>query len=89
MGVEPGFSGQTFNPKTLMLIKTMTSIAKEHSLQIAIDGGVNPNSLTHLKDHAIDHAVLGSALFNQKSIVENLNHCEQVVQGNTILDPQS
>ena len=89
MGVEPGFSGQTFNPKTLSCLETMHDIATKHSLQIAVDGGVNPHTLAKLKKHSIDHAVLGSALFNNTSIKENLRQCEKAIRQFATLDPQS
>ena len=67
MGVQPGLCGQQFQPSALTVLQKVyahTQAQKKH-YQIAIDGGVNANSLPHIteKNIPIAQAVIGSALF--------------------------
>ena len=71
MGVTPGFSGQSFQRDCL---KQLQTVHTHKPLNIAIDGGINPTTLPLLPTDRIDHIVLGSALFNNQSIQDNIQN---------------
>ena len=75
MGVQPGLCGQQFQPRALAILQKVyahTEKQKKH-YQIAIDGGVNANSLLQitLKNIPIAQSVTGSALFKKADYKNN------------------
>ncbi len=77
MGVEPGFSGQTFLPQTIDKIKELACIRKERALtfMIEVDGGVNDlNTESCIKEGA-DILVTGAfGVFRRKNGLEQDCH---------------
>ncbi len=80
MSVTPGFSGQKFQTQAIEQLRKLRQMQKNTPFSIAIDGGINPTTLAFLRQHQVQHAVLGSALFNNKEIQENLSQCKHAYQ---------
>jgi len=66
MSVNPGFGGQQFIPATLKKVKTLSDLKKQNGYRykIAIDGGINADTIRAAWEAGIDVAVMGSAFFN-------------------------
>ncbi len=65
MTVNPGFGGQSIIPSCILKTAKLRSMvdAVNPSCIIAVDGGVNLDTIRSLKDAGIDVAVAGSAFF--------------------------
>jgi ribulose-phosphate 3-epimerase len=65
MTVNPGFGGQSIIPSCILKAAKLRSMldAVNPSCKIAVDGGVNLETIRSLKDAGIDVAVAGSAFF--------------------------
>lgn len=68
MGVEPGRSEQTFLPKTMEKIQLLSERTKKPI--IAVDGGVNHDTILPLKEAGVAVFYVGSELFEKHSSVE-------------------
>ena len=79
MGVNPGFSGQSFQPSTIKTLHDLQKIKTNNPFSVALDGGMNPNTLKHIPSELVDHIVLGSALLNTKCPIQNLQACQQAL----------
>ena len=79
MGVNPGFSGQSFQPSTIKTLHDLQKIKTNNPFSVALDGGMNPNTLKHIPSELVDHIVLGSALLNTKCPMQNLQACQQAL----------
>ncbi|TWE08872.1 ribulose-5-phosphate 3-epimerase [Neobacillus bataviensis] len=68
MSVNPGFGGQTFIPEVLSKIRKVKEMAEQKglSVEIEIDGGVNPETARHCIEAGATVLVAGSAVYNQK-----------------------
>src|SRR5690554_1159248 len=68
MSVEPGFGGQKFIVNSLDKVKELVSLrsSNNYNYVIEIDGGVNGETASSVKEAGVDIAVVGSYLFNQK-----------------------
>jgi ribulose-phosphate 3-epimerase len=68
MSVNPGFGGQKFISSSLQKIKRLKEMMKEknHVVPIEVDGGVNKDNISLLKEAGADIVVAGSAVFGQK-----------------------
>ncbi|MCM3767968.1 ribulose-phosphate 3-epimerase [Neobacillus niacini] len=68
MSVNPGFGGQKFIPEVLPKIKEVKELAEEKgvSLEIEIDGGVNPETAKLCIEAGATVLVAGSAIYNQQ-----------------------
>lgn len=66
MTVEPGKGGQKLIPETLEKVKEIKEYLKENDLEtyIEVDGGVNNNTISMVKEAGIDIAVAGSAIIS-------------------------
>lgn len=74
MGVNPGFSGQKFQPVVLEKIKQIKKIAPQ--IQIGVDGGVDKANAKKLYAAGVDNLTAASAIFKSKNIrkaMEELN----------------
>ncbi len=60
MTVYPGRQGAPFVPKVLEKIKELTQKSEHHL--IAVDGGINKNNITQIKNVGVEIANIGSAL---------------------------
>ena len=77
MSVVPGKSGQEFMPETLLRLKTINEFIKEQGFdtQIEVDGGVNKNNVSALKELNVNSVVVGNYLYsssNYKKAVADL-----------------
>ncbi len=72
MSVNPGFGGQKLIPYTLDKIRRLreTISARGLSVDIEIDGGVNPDNLLQVMDAGANVIVAGSAVF-KGNVAEN------------------
>ncbi|PFO05929.1 ribulose-phosphate 3-epimerase [Bacillus sp. AFS076308] len=68
MSVNPGFGGQTFIPEVLPKIRKVKEMAEQKglSVEIEIDGGVNPETARQCIEAGATVLVAGSAVYNQK-----------------------
>lgn len=68
MSVEPGFGGQSFMPDMLEKIVDLDTMRKQHNFSyvIEVDGGINQETFSLVKNAGVDIAVLGSYFFNQE-----------------------
>ncbi|MFF2445892.1 ribulose-phosphate 3-epimerase [Neobacillus sp. NPDC058068] len=67
MSVNPGFGGQKFIPEVLPKIRKVKELAAEKgaSIEIEIDGGVNPETAKQCMEAGANVLVAGSAIYNQ------------------------
>ena len=65
MSVEPGFGGQSFQPKALQKVEALRNEIerRELNLPIQIDGGVDPNNAAACRSAGASILVAGSAVF--------------------------
>jgi ribulose-phosphate 3-epimerase len=68
MTVNPGFGGQSFIENVLHKIATIREWANKlnPSLEIEVDGGINPENAQKCAKSGADVFVAGSAIYNQK-----------------------
>ncbi|NQD65879.1 ribulose-phosphate 3-epimerase, partial [Bacillus haikouensis] len=67
MTVNPGFGGQSFISSVVPKIRQIRSWAEEMnpSLEIEVDGGINPETAAICAEAGADVFVAGSAIYNQ------------------------
>jgi len=65
MTVNPGFGGQNLIPECLEKVKALKSIRekKGYSYLISVDGGVNAETVSQVRDSGVDVLVAGEAFF--------------------------
>lgn len=63
MSVNPGFGGQKFIPFSLEKIKWLHRARRSRNYLIEVDGGINLNSWTSVRNAGADVLVAGSAVF--------------------------
>ena len=80
MGVHPGFGGQTLIPSTLEKIEQLRQVRKD--LVVAIDGGINGDTISLINGKIPDILVIGSFLFEKKkeNRLENLQKKLQILK---------
>lgn len=81
MTVEPGFGGQTLRKEVLSKIGlTRDLIARENlSTIIAVDGGVNAQSIPLILQQGGQNLIMGTMLFSNGSIKENVAKVKQLL----------
>jgi ribulose-phosphate 3-epimerase len=65
MSVNPGFGGQVFIPSSLAKISRLRRILGDQSLDISVDGGVDPDTAGPLAAAGATTLIAGSAVFGQ------------------------
>jgi ribulose-phosphate 3-epimerase len=67
MSVEPGFGGQKFMPEVLEKTKTIRSLInkKKLNVDVEIDGGINFENCSKVKDAGANILVSGSTVFKE------------------------
>jgi ribulose-phosphate 3-epimerase len=65
MSVMPGFGGQEFDAVALEKLRRVRSSLGRHAL-LAVDGGVNAETIRACAEAGGDVFVMGSALFSQE-----------------------
>ena len=75
MTVEPGFGGQSFMKEQIKKIESISNYIKKNSLNvnIEIDGGINYETGKLCIEAGADILVVGSFLFQQKSLIAATN----------------
>ncbi len=68
MSVFPGFGSQEFIDVTLDTMRAAVAARKDRSLLVAVDGGVNLETIERVRDTGIDIAVVGSGLYKAPDI---------------------
>jgi ribulose-phosphate 3-epimerase len=76
MSVNPGFSGQSFIPKVVSKIRQLRKI---YNGNIAVDGGINPETARLVVSAGANILVAGSYIFNAKNYkqaIGSLKRCQ-------------
>jgi ribulose-phosphate 3-epimerase len=77
MSVFPGFGGQQFIEDTLMNMRKAVAARSEHHYLVAVDGGVNVETIERIGSTGIDIAVVGSALFGAPDITKRYRELQK------------
>ena len=76
MSVDPGFSGQKFNPNTPQKIKILKdyldNLNLSKNIDICVDGGINNSNIKQCKDAGANVFVSGSSIFWNGNIKSNI-----------------
>ena len=72
MSVYPGKGGQEFIQDVVDKLKTLKKLQKEYDFLIEVDGGINENTITNVKDYA-DIIVSGSYITSSNNLQEKIN----------------
>lgn len=75
MSVNPGFGGQSFIPRTfdkIQILKEMITNSQSKT-RIEIDGGVNLENASELKNKGADVLVAGNAVFKSESPIKSIS----------------
>jgi len=78
--VNPGFYGSPFIPAVIDKIKELKKIKGE--LKIEVDGGINLKNIKSVADAGVNYIVVGSAIFKDGDIEENLKHLKNEINNN-------
>jgi ribulose-phosphate 3-epimerase len=80
MSVHPGFSGQKLIPTVLYKLQALVLFRQAHSLDftIALDGGINTDTIGQAVSFGAEQLVVGSAVFNQKDPVQALENLKKL-----------
>jgi ribulose-phosphate 3-epimerase len=72
MTVNPGFGGQDFIPEMIPKIERLRETREQRKLrfEIAVDGGINPETIVQAASAGADVFVAGSAVFGQEDYAE-------------------
>ena len=74
MSVNPGFGGQKYIPQSTERIRRLSGL-RQHinpSCLLEVDGGIKPENVAEVFRAGADVVVAGSALFNTRPVVENM-----------------
>jgi len=77
MTVNPGFGGQAFMPEALSKV---TEIRSRFKKDIAVDGGINPETAKYARAAGANVLVAGTAIFSQPNVRKAM---EQIRNGDT------
>ncbi len=73
MTVNPGFGGQEFLPETLPKIRALRQMVDGRKIDVAVDGGVNAETVGQVVEAGANMLVVGSAIFGgSHSVGENI-----------------
>ncbi len=75
MSVEPGFGGQKFDPSSLEKISLLKKLRNENNFnyEIEVDGGINDQTFSLVKEAGVDVVVAGSYVFNSNDRISKIN----------------
>lgn len=84
--VEPGEGGQRYNEKVSEKIKRIRDYLDRNQLstRLAVDGGVNHQTIQVLRDLGAEVFIMGSAIFSGASIGENLENIKKQMEGKEV-----
>ena len=74
MTVNPGFGGQSFISSQLEKMKRIKEMIGSRSIELEVDGGVNPDTAKLCRNAGADVLVAGSAVFNNGKYAENIRN---------------
>lgn len=79
MTVEPGKGGQKLIPETVEKVKELKKHIEENSLDtyIEVDGGVNKETVSLVKEAGADIAVAGSAIISAENYKDAINELKR------------
>jgi len=74
MSVNPGFAGQKYIPASTERIRRLDFLRQQlnPACLLAVDGGIKPENIAEVFHAGADVAVVGSALFNDRPVAENM-----------------
>ncbi|XZQ54943.1 MAG: ribulose-phosphate 3-epimerase [Arsenophonus sp.] len=77
MSVNPGFSGQSFIPRTLNKLNQVRKMIdnNNYNILLGVDGGININNIIDVANAGANIFVIGSAIFNQpnyKTVIDDI-----------------
>ncbi|MCP4681258.1 MAG: ribulose-phosphate 3-epimerase [Desulfobacterales bacterium] len=74
MTVNPGFGGQKFIPEVVPKINRLREMMNKKGLnmEIEVDGGINPDTISEVSLAGADVFVAGSAIFHTKDYVKTI-----------------
>jgi ribulose-phosphate 3-epimerase len=78
LGVEPGSSGQTFNPIVLEKIRLLRE--KHPMINIEVDGGVNEKTIPEIVRAGANILCVGNAIFGQGDPKENITKIKELIR---------
>lgn len=76
MTVNPGFGGQKFIEHMIRKITLLNNMINEYNIKdkiIQVDGGIKASNIDIVYDLGVRDIVVGSEIFNDKSICDNIN----------------
>ena len=81
MSVNPGFGGQTFIPSAISKIRDLKSMvhSKNPDVVIAVDGGVNQETIRSVSEAGADAFVAGSAIFGSSHYGETIRKFRSLI----------
>ena len=81
MSVNPGFSGQTFIPRTFEKVREARALidSSRAVCSIEVDGGVGPTNARKLADAGADVLVMGSTIFGAADPGAELRHIRSLL----------
>ena len=68
MSVYPGHGGQNFISSTINKMKNIVEMRESRNITIAVDGGVNLETISMVYETGIDVTIVGSGLFKAENI---------------------
>ena len=74
MTVEPGFGGQSFMQSQVKKIKKVKELIGNRSIEIEVDGGINPKTAKKVINAGAKVLVAGSAIFKNENYEENITN---------------
>lgn len=77
LSVNAGYQGQEFNESVLEKIKTLKQVMP--NVNIEVDGGINMENISKLKELGVDSAVVGSAIFESTDPINILKNMENMI----------
>jgi ribulose-phosphate 3-epimerase len=88
MSVDPGFGGQRFNPRSLGKIVRLRRMIEDAQLSVAIavDGGINTETIGVVAQAGADYAIAGSAIFNSHGTIADNVHALREAAARGALD---
>lgn len=73
MTVNPGFGGQSFIYPQIRKMERIKEMIGTRSIELQVDGGINPETAKLCVNAGADVLVAGSAVFNKGLYAENIN----------------
>ena len=73
MSVFPGFGGQSFIENTLNTMRYLVNATSNYNTIIAVDGGVNINTIDCVYETGVDVTIVGSGLYGANNIQKRYN----------------